>query len=282
MFGESEGPLRRSRRQTNNGDKSEGKDRKGSRRFGTLISRLQARVANLEAHNEELIEHNRLLLASADGVKIPKPKLYGLAVPLGGARGLLTSGGGIGVQEPSRQWLEGTANGGNRTKQIYLPPSAKNACHRVMCDEVDLLSLIISFLDIRERSKVSRVSSLWNTPLINQDKNTIDFTNITNRITDRVLLSVACKHSEVDTLCLENCFQLTDASLCEITDHYASELAYLNISYCRKLTDKTINVLAKCRSLRTLIMVGCNNVSIKAVRNLSQTLKSLKIYPTVV
>uniref|UniRef100_A0A7S2TPZ1 Uncharacterized protein n=1 Tax=Lotharella oceanica TaxID=641309 RepID=A0A7S2TPZ1_9EUKA len=126
---------------------------------------------------------------------------------------------------------------------------------------------------------MSSVCVLWNTPLINQEITTLDFPKMRNLVTDKMVQSVATKHTEVDTLCLEHCKRLTDVSICSLAEHYAKELTYVNISYCPLLTDKAIKGLEKCRNLKTLIIIGCNGVSTKAVRNLSSALRHVQLYP---
>jgi len=130
----------------------------------------------------------------------------------------------------------------------------------VMTD-ASLLCCIFSFLDMRDRIKMSSVTSLWNTPYINQKITTIDFVNLRKQATDSRVMSVALKHLMIDTICLEHCEKLTDAAVIELSQLYGKALTYVNLSYCPLLTDAAIYSFDRCRQLRTLIVIGCDKIS---------------------
>mmetsp|Transcript_15256 Transcript_15256/g.24132 ORF Transcript_15256/g.24132 Transcript_15256/m.24132 type:complete len:1077 (+) Transcript_15256:78-3308(+) len=174
----SDRPLRRSRRQER---MAEGNG--APLKYKLIIANLRARVADLESHNLELVDHNHMLLGrlgkfeSYQDNRKEKPSKSLQEVEQGEETPYL----------PKR--------GGGELQIVERAPD--DPVQRIVAGhEIDCLATIISFLDIKERSKVSRVCSLWNTPLINQFTTTMDFVKIRD-VTDKIVCSIACKHTEV-------------------------------------------------------------------------------------
>eukprot|EP00466_Bigelowiella_natans_P002540 jgi/Bigna1/91826/estExt_fgenesh1_pg.C_1220016 len=163
--------------------------------------------------------------------------------------------------------------GGGELPLAEKKPTSKVAT--VMCLEVEILARIVAFLDISERAMLSSVCSLYSTPLLNQNITKIDFFNVYESVTDKVLMSMACRHTEIESLCLEHCEQLTDKSVSSLTQHFRKELKYVNLSFCPLLTDKSVQALEKCRHLKTLMIQGCPKVSSAALKRIANSTRDL-------
>jgi len=258
---DSKRPLRRSRRQ----EAANGIERV-PRPYELEIVNLRARIMDLETHNMQLVDHvheleSRLARSGID----PKVSLQETAKrrrSMGDEAGklLLPSHGG---------------------GELPIPDTAPtDAVQRVMKYDVGILAKITSFLDVKDRAKACCVSHLWNTPIINKEITIIDFANMKrNCITDQVITGIACRHTEVDSLCLEHCKSITDEAIWALAEYYDKDLIYLNICYCTHLTDKAVTALERCKKLKTLLVVGCPDISNNALKNLTQTLRKLEVWP---
>eukprot|EP00471_Norrisiella_sphaerica_P012952 CAMPEP_0184492934 /NCGR_PEP_ID=MMETSP0113_2-20130426/24649_1 /TAXON_ID=91329 /ORGANISM="Norrisiella sphaerica, Strain BC52" /LENGTH=477 /DNA_ID=CAMNT_0026877987 /DNA_START=310 /DNA_END=1743 /DNA_ORIENTATION=+ len=309
MFELPDRPLRRSRRQENTLTQFDSDNQFLPRIYELEIQKLQNRVRDLETHNMSLVDHNSHLqarlvagdfqmkmesaslhvigssrtgdnLGATTSTKESKASLEsetksrdGSSLSLAGAptassKGRMTS---------SKMGLFFPSVGSGEMQLVEAPP--QSVAQRVMCWEVGLLAVIVSFLDIRERSKISRVCSLWSTPLLNHSITKIDFIDVGTKVTDQIVLSVASRHTEVETLCLEHCEKISDDAICDLAEHYGKELSYVNVGYCPLLTDKAVQGLERCRNLKTLIIHGCPNVTPQAIRQIAGSLRNLITYP---
>ena len=281
-------PTRRSRRYYDGSGSGEGGRRsRYSRRDSSTVTmrRLRARAQNFATHCADLIRENSELrarlarLSSQPNPDAIEPAASSSEPPVQGAGAAemavdLSSGGA--AKENSNN------NDGESSAVDALDGVDARAV--IMCGRtkrgVELLTLIASFLDIKERSRCARVCSLWSTPILNLKVNLIDFAQMRRSVTDRILLSVASRHGDVDTLCLEGCEKLTDSALCSVVQHYAHEIAFVNVSYCPALTDRTLTFLQGCRNLKTLVILGCN-FSAKGLEELDNSIRGLRVFPAL-
>ena len=87
-------------------------------------------------------------------------------------------------------------------------------------------------------------------------------------------MCLACK--TITKLSMQRCQQITDASLCSITDYLWIET--LNISNCSKITDVGIETLSLvCSGIQSLITKKCNKLTNKTLFSMIRNCKDLRL-----
>lgn len=89
-------------------------------------------------------------------------------------------------------------------------------------------------------------------------------------ISDDSVCLLAKRNPAIECLKLSACFDLTDRTLEELSEH-CPDLVHLDISHCNGITDEGIAQLAKLNKLRSLNLGGCTSLNGSFVDNLVQS-----------
>ncbi|XP_002964312.2 F-box/LRR-repeat protein 3 isoform X1 [Selaginella moellendorffii] len=93
------------------------------------------------------------------------------------------------------------------------------------------------------------------------------------RVTDMGLESLAAGCHRLKTLVLKGCVAITDAGI-KLVAARSEELMILDLSFT-EVTDEGVKYVSELKALRTLNLMGCNNVGDRALSYLQENCKSL-------
>lgn len=174
------------------------------------------------------------------------------------------------------------------------------AQRHVSCLFPEILTMIFTYLDVRDRGRVGRVCVAWRDAAYSRlvwrgvearlhlrRSNPSLFPSLVRRGIKRVqILSLRRNLRDlivdgvptVESLNLSGCYNLTDAVLDNALSQELPSLTMLNLSLCKQITDSTLGRIASyLKNLEWLDIGGCSNVSSNGVLLIACGLKKLKV-----
>uniref|UniRef100_A0A7S0CNZ9 F-box domain-containing protein n=1 Tax=Amorphochlora amoebiformis TaxID=1561963 RepID=A0A7S0CNZ9_9EUKA len=137
-----------------------------------------------------------------------------------------------------------------------------------------IIARVFSFLDLREKLRVSVVCSAWNTPLVNYQVDRLDFKPYPD-ITDRQIETILPKFHNIVSVRFDDCKNITDKTLDQLGIH-CPLLISLGLNRCKKITDEGIKALARCQRLQYLMLWQAEKVTRHSLDYLEKALKHLR------
>jgi len=159
-------------------------------------------------------------------------------------------------------------------KEIVEEEEAEPLSAQVLKDSTMLIARIMSFLDLKEKLRISVVCCAWNTPLLNFGVERLDFSPYPD-ISDRQIETILPKFGQITTVKFDGCRRITDRTL-EALGIHCQLLSSLGLNRCTAITDKGIKALSRCQRLRYLMLWQAKNVSKEAVNYLEKHLPYLR------
>lgn len=168
----------------------------------------------------------------------------------------------------------------------------------VSCLYPEILALIFSYLDVRDKGRAAQVCSAWREAAYNKSvwrgveaklhlkkSNPSLFHSLVQRGIRRVqLLSIKRTLRDVvhgipniESLNLTGCFNLSDSWLSQAFMQDVNSLTVLNLSMCKQITDNSlINISQHLKNLEVLDLGGCSNISNVGLLLIAEGLRKLK------
>lgn len=168
----------------------------------------------------------------------------------------------------------------------------------VSCLYPEILALIFSYLDVRDKGRAAQVCSAWREAAYNKSvwrgveaklhlrrSNPALFQSLVQRGIRRVqvlslrrcLRDVVQGIPNIESLNLTGCYNLCDAWLQQAFVHDVNSLTVLNLSMCKQITDCSLmNISQHLKNLEVLDLGGCSNISNLGLVLISEGLRKLK------
>jgi len=162
----------------------------------------------------------------------------------------------------------------------------------------EILSLIFSYLDVKDKGRVAQVCATWKNAAYNRmvwkgveaklhlrRANPSLFPSLVKRGIKRVqvlslrrsLRDVINGVDNLESLNLSGCFNVTDVGLGHAFVKDLAQLTSLNLSLCKQITDSSLGRIAQSvRNLDTLNLGGCSNITSSGLLLLGWGLRKLK------
>src|SRR6218665_225707 len=178
--------------------------------------------------------------------------------------------------------------------------SVKYEVRHISCLFPEILTMIFTFLDVRDKGRVGLVCIAWRDAAYNRlvwrgveaklhlrRSNPSLFPSLRRRGIKRVqILSLRRNLRDLivdgiptlESLSLSGCYNLTDSVLGNALSQELPSLTTLNLSLCKQITDSTLSRIASnLKYLESLDVGGCSNVSDNGILLIACGLKKLKI-----
>lgn len=164
----------------------------------------------------------------------------------------------------------------------------------------EILALIFSKLDVRDRGRAAQVCVSWREAAYHRSAwrgvearlhlrkhSSAVFSCLEKRGIKRVqVLSLTMRRGlgdvfrgipKLQSLSLSGCYNMSDAGLNGALNQPFSSLTELNLSLCKNITDASLGKIAQClKNLETLELGGCSNITNGGLHVIAWGLKSLK------
>ncbi|XP_076067616.1 F-box and leucine rich repeat protein partner of paired [Oratosquilla oratoria] len=168
----------------------------------------------------------------------------------------------------------------------------------ISCLYPEILALIFSYLDVRDKGRVARVCTAWRDAAYHKSvwrgvearlhlrrANPSLFPSLVRRGIRRVqvlslrrtLRDVVCGVPTLTSLNLSGCFNVTDEGLNTAFTTECPSLTHLNLSLCKQITDNSLGRLAQqLQNLEVLELGGCSFITNTGLLLIAWGLKRLK------
>ncbi|KAK7496136.1 hypothetical protein BaRGS_00012546 [Batillaria attramentaria] len=168
----------------------------------------------------------------------------------------------------------------------------------ISCLFPEILTIIFSYLDVRDKGRVAQVCVKWRDAAYNRcvwrnvearlhlrRANPSLFPSLVKRGIRRVqvlslrrsLRDVVTGIPNVESLNLSGCFNITDSGLTQAFPQDLPTLTVLNLSLCKQVTDLGLGRIAQhLKNLEVLELGGCSNVTNTGVLFIAVGLRKLK------
>lgn len=168
----------------------------------------------------------------------------------------------------------------------------------VSCLYPEILALIFSYLDVRDKGRAAQVCSAWREAAYNKSvwrgveaklhlkrSNPTLFHSLVQRGIRRVqvlslkrsLRDVVHGIPNIESLNLTGCYNLSDNWLTQGFIQDVNSLTVLNLSMCKQITDASLmNISQHLKNLEFLDLGGCSNISNMALLLIAEGLQKLK------
>ncbi|XP_076333126.1 F-box/LRR-repeat protein 14-like [Tachypleus tridentatus] len=169
----------------------------------------------------------------------------------------------------------------------------------VSCLYPEILALIFSYLDVKDKGRAAQVCKAWREAAYHKSvwrgvearlhlrrANPSLFPSLLRRGIRRVqvlslrksLRDVVQRLPNIESLNLSGCYNLTDSWLNHAMIHELPSLTVLNLSMCKQITDSSLNRIAQCVNyLEVLYLGGCSNITNEGLRFIASKLKKLRV-----
>lgn len=168
----------------------------------------------------------------------------------------------------------------------------------ISCLFPEILSIIFSYLDVKEKGRVAQVCITWRNSAYNRRvwrgveaklhlkrANPSLFPSLVKRGIRRVqvlslkrtLRDVTIGINNIESLNLSGCFNINDWALSHALSQEMPTLTELNLSLCKQITDRSLEKIAHYwKNLEVLELGGCTNITNTGLLLVSWGLKKLK------
>uniref|UniRef100_T1E199 Putative F-Box LRR-repeat-containing protein n=1 Tax=Cupiennius salei TaxID=6928 RepID=T1E199_CUPSA len=168
----------------------------------------------------------------------------------------------------------------------------------VSCLYPEILALIFSYLDVRDKGRAAQVCSGWREAAYNKSvwrgveaklhlrkSNPALFQSLVQRGIRRVqvlslrrcLRDVVQGIPNIESLNLTGCYNLSDVWLTQAFIQDVNSLTVLNLSMCKQITDTSLmNISQHLKNLEVLDLGGCSNISNVGLLLIAEGLRNLK------
>ncbi|XP_025107271.1 F-box/LRR-repeat protein 14-like [Pomacea canaliculata] len=169
---------------------------------------------------------------------------------------------------------------------------------QISCLFPEILTIIFSYLDVRDKGRVAQVCVKWRDAAYNRSvwrnvdaklhlrrANPSLFPSLVQRGIRRIqilslrrsLRDVIIGIPNVESLNLSGCFNITDAGLSQAFSQYLPALTVLDLSLCKQVKDEGLGRIAQhLKNLEILELGGCSNISNTGVLLIAVGLRRLK------
>lgn len=175
-----------------------------------------------------------------------------------------------------------------------------NASTHVSCLYPEILALIFSKLDVRDRGRAAQVCTTWREAAYHRsawrgveaklhlrkhanavfpclEKRGIKRVQVLSLTVRRGLGDVFRNVSKLQSLNLSGCYNMSDTGLNNALSQSYPSLTELNLSLCKNITDASLGKIANSlRNLESLELGGCSNITNMGLHVVSWGLKKLR------
>lgn len=175
--------------------------------------------------------------------------------------------------------------------------AGRNTTH-ISCLFPEILAMIFSYLDVKEKGRAARVCSAWKDAAYNRivwrgvearlhlrRANPSLFPSLVKRGIKKIqilslrrsLRDVITGIPQIESLNLSGCYNVTDIALGHAFVQDLPTLTVLNLSLCKQITDSSLGRLAQhLKNLETLELGGCCNITSTGLLLIAWGLRKLK------
>ncbi|XP_054278776.1 F-box/LRR-repeat protein 14 [Macrosteles quadrilineatus] len=180
---------------------------------------------------------------------------------------------------------------------LHIPPSPPITGTHVSSLYPEILALIFSYLEVRDKGRAAQVCSAWREASYHKSvwrgveaklhlrrSNPALFGSLVRRGIRRVQV-LSLKRSLKDvvqgipnlvSLNLSGCYNVTDVALTQAFFNELSTITRLNLSLCKQITDSSLGRIAQLKNLEVLDLGGCCNVTNTGLLLIAWGLRNLR------